>query len=85
MKFNVNFKDPGIVSIELRRGASVIDKEDLTISQGFDTLFIRVLDNILSRNSIDRLSLKSMEIQGKMREGAISSMILLTIKNAFKI
>ena len=87
MKIKVvfNVKKPDLISIELRKGSELIDSEDLTISQGFDTLLISVLDKLLSRNNIDRLSLKSLEIQGDLREEAVSAMILKTAKSALGV
>lgn len=57
----------------------------LTISQDLDNMLIIAIDNLLSRNIIDRLSVKSVEIQGKMQDTAISSMIIRTVRNALQI
>ena len=72
------------ISIHLKKGGAVVDEELLTISQEFDTLLIGAIDKLLERNRMDRLSLKSIEIQGKVELGAVSSMVLKTFKNAIE-
>lgn len=84
MKLIFTIKNQKTLNIRLKEGRAVKDEEDLTISQGFDILLIRVLDNLLSRNKIDRLSIESVEIQGKVEGGSVSGMVLKTIKNALK-
>ena len=66
-------------------GLKVVDREDLTISPNLDTLLISTIDKILVRNNIDRLSLITLEIQGELRDEAVSDMILRTVVSAFKI
>lgn len=73
------------IDIELRRGAVLLDRQTLTKDRNLDTLLIKVLDNILFRNKIERLSLKSVEIRGNIRDEAVSGMILKTIKKALEI
>ena len=68
-----------IVTIWLKRGDKRIGHETLTISQNLDNMLIKSIDNMLVKNKIDRLSLKSLEIQGKMRPEAVSSMVIKTI------
>ncbi len=67
------------VSVKLNNRNIVIEHEDLTVSQGFDILLIAVLDKILCRDKMERLSLKNLEIREKMRPGAITSMTLKTV------
>lgn len=71
--------------LDLKGGRGLIDRECLTISRNFDTLLIVAIDNILSRNRIDRLSLKSLEIPTKLKDGTISAMILKTIKTGLEV
>lgn len=59
---------------------SRFSRAGLTINKNLDTLLIVVIDNILSRNNIDRLSLKTLEIKGKVSDGAVSSMVIQTVK-----
>lgn len=83
VKLILNIQNDKKVSLQLKRGSILLDELHLTVSQGFDTLLIRTIDKLLVRNRIDRLSLKSVQIQGKLRPGAVSSMTIKTIKSAF--
>ncbi len=68
------------LTIELRKmNNRLAYVETLTIGQDFDILLIRVLDKIFRRNRIERLSLKTVEIGGKMAPGALSGMILRSV------
>ena len=84
MKLILTIKDKNQLTLQFKEGSKVIDKEDLTISQNLDTLLISTIDKLTIRNSIDRLSLKDLEIQGKMRPGASSTMIIGAVKRALK-
>ncbi|OGN15943.1 MAG: hypothetical protein A3B99_02875 [Candidatus Yanofskybacteria bacterium RIFCSPHIGHO2_02_FULL_44_12b] len=64
--------------LQLLKGRRIIDERSLTISQDFDTLLIGAIDNLLERNRIDRLSLNSVGIRGKIDNKAIWGMILRT-------
>jgi hypothetical protein len=55
------------------------------VGQGFDIVLIRVLDKIICDNKMERLSLKSVRIGGKMASGAISSMVLETMAKTLTI
>lgn len=70
--------------MSLKLGNKVTDQEDLTIGHNLDTLLIRSIDKILSRNTIDRLSLKSLEILGKIEPEAVSGMIIKTVKSGLE-
>lgn len=85
IKLIINLKEFNIALVELKRGTKTIGNESLTISQDFDTLLIRTIDKLLLSNRIDGLSLKSLEIQGKLRSGSVSSMILKTISSALRV
>ena len=82
MKLFLDIKDRNNIALQLKDSARLIDEESLTISQGLDTLLIRALDNIISRNRIDRLSLNNLGIMGKIDDHAIWGMILETVKIA---
>ena len=71
-------KNQNKLTIQLKQGDKIIDHKPLTISQGFDTLLISSIDKILVKNKIDRLSLKTFKIQGKLKPETVSSMILST-------
>ena len=73
-----------LIKLNLLAGKKSIDHGDLTISQDLDTLLIVTIDKLLAKNRIDRLSLKRLEIQGKMRLGAVSSMIIKTVKSGLE-
>lgn len=85
MKLILTIKNENSVQIYLKQGRNVIDQEDLTISHNLDTLLIGVIDKILSRNRISRLSLKRLEIPAKLKNGTVSNMILKTIKVGLKV
>ncbi len=80
MKLILSIQNQDNLTVQLKRGNKHLDREDLTISRNLDTLLIRAIDKILSRNKIGRLSLKSLEIPAKLKDEAISNMILKTIK-----
>ena len=82
MRLLFNTKNPEILEIQLVRGKFIIDKTHLTVGQNLDIVLISTLDKILRKNRIERLSLKNVKIRGKMRPGAISSMILKTVAEA---
>lgn len=85
MKLILTIKNQDIVKIQLKIGSKVIDQESLTISRNLDTLLIRAIDKVLFKNKIGRLSLKSLEIPTKLKDGAVSSMIIRTIKSGLEI
>lgn len=85
MKLILNIKNENSAELYLKQGRKAIGNESLTISQDFDTLLIKSIDKLLASTRIDRLSLKALEIQGKMRPGAVSFMILKTISSALRI
>ena len=82
MRLLFNIKNRENIEIQLKDRNRVVNKTHLTISQGFDILLISVLDNILSKNKIERLSLKSMEISGKVEPGALFGMVIQSIAKA---
>ena len=84
MKLILTIKNQNSLVIQLRAGKRSIDNEHLTVSQNLDTLLIRAIDNLMTRNRIDRLSLKALEIRGNMRPGAVSSMILGAVKSGLE-
>lgn len=69
-------KNKGIVEINLVNNKLIINETYLTIGQGFDIMLIKTLDKILNENKMDRLSLKSVQISGKIDHHALSSMML---------
>lgn len=85
MKLALTIKNENDIEIYLKRGRKVTDKESLTISQGFDNMLITAIDRLLIKNRINKLSLKSLKIPGKIRPEAVSSMIIKTIKTSLDI
>lgn len=85
MKLILTIKNQDIIKIQLKIGSKTIDQESLTISRNLDTLLISAIDKILSKNKIDRLSLKSLEIPTKLKDGTVSSMIIRTIKSGLEV
>ena len=82
VKVIFNTKDHKTLIIVLKRGNEVIGQESLTVSQEFDNMLIKALDKLVSDNKIDRLSIKNVEISGKMEASALSSMVLSAVKGA---
>ncbi len=80
-----DIKTEGIVCIQLKRGRLIIAHKSLTISQAFDNMLITALDKLLEDNNIEKLSIKSVEIAGKMNDKTLSAMILKTVKNALRV
>lgn len=85
MKLVFNVENKNSLMIHLKHGSKPINETYLTPGQDFDILLIKTLDKIISENKIDRLSLKSVEISGKMSPEAVSSMILQTVAKALAI
>ena len=84
MNLTLDIKD-SLIIIKLKEMGKVFDQQDLTISRNLDTLLIGAIDKIISRNRIDRLSLKSLKIPAKLKDEAVSNMILKTIKAGLKV
>jgi hypothetical protein len=80
-KLTLIIKNERDVSLELKRGSRVISQEDLTIGQDFDNMLITTLDKIAIKNRLDKTRLKVMEIRGKLRDGAVSGMLIQTVKS----
>ncbi len=80
--FNVKNRDN--IVIQLKRGDALLDELALTISQDFDTLLIKAIDNIIAKNTIGRLSLNKSVIKGKIEGSALWGMILKTVKSALE-
>lgn len=81
---STNSHSPGVIEIKLKKGNRILDELHLTITRNLDNMLITAIDKLLAKNRIDRLSLKTLEIQGEMGPGAVSSMILKTIKSALE-
>lgn len=73
------------LEIKLQHDKAVIDRVYLTIDQSLDSMLISAIDKLLLRNRIDRLSLKSLKIQGKTRPEAVSGMITAAIRNGLEV
>ena len=85
MRIVLIIKSNNQVALHLKQEERVIDELYLTISQDFDRLLIIAIDKLLTKNRINRLSLKTMNIQGKLRPEAVSSMILQTVGAALEV
>ena len=85
MKLILTIQNKNNLKIQFKEGRKLIDHEDLTISHNLDTLLIRAIDKILSRNRISRLSLITLEIRAKLKDGAVSNMILRTAKAGLEV
>lgn len=76
---------PKSVSLKIIDGLRVIEEAYLTVGQDLDIMLIRTIDKILFKNKIGRLSLKKVEISGKMDPHALSGMILGSVAKALTI
>lgn len=85
MKLILTIKTPDQLTVGLKRGNKVIDQESLTISQGFDNMLIVAIDKILSRNRMVKLSLRTLVLPAKLKDGAVSTMILGTTKAGLEV
>ena len=85
MRLLFNIENRENIEILLIKNKRSVNKTRLTVGQDFDIVLIGVLDKILHRNRIEKSSLKSVQISGKMTTGAISGMILKTITEALII
>ena len=84
MKLILVIKNENELTLQLKEGVRVIDEESLTISQNLDNMLIRAIDNIAVRNTIERISLKTLKIQGKSRPEATSSMIIKAVRSGLE-
>ena len=82
MKIIFTVKKHNKLAVQLRVGNEVLSSSCLTISQGFDNMLITALDKLLRGTRIDRICLKSSEIQGKIEDKALWGMVLKTISKA---
>jgi hypothetical protein len=85
MKLILTIKKNNTANLKLRAGNKVIGHEGLTLSQDFDNMLITSIDRLLKRNTIDRLSLKSLKIQGKIRLGSTSLMVMAAVKSGLEV
>lgn len=85
MQLVFNVENRNSLIIRLKRKPNITNKIHLTVSQDFDILLIRAIDKILCKNKISRLSLKSVEISGKIEPGALSGMVLQSAAKALVI
>ena len=85
MRLLFNIENRENIEILLIKNKRSVNRTRLTVGQGFDIILIGALDKILHRNRIEKTSLKSIRISGKMATGAISGMILKTITEALII
>lgn len=84
-KIIVEIKPTGGVGMLIIKGKKPVDCEDLTLNRDSDILFITALDKLLVRNKINRLSLKTLIIRGKMDNQALWGIILGAVLTALKL
>lgn len=85
MKLILHIKKDDVVTLELKQGSRTLGREDLTISRNLDKLLITSIDKLANKNKIDRLSLKTLEIRGNLKVGAVSGMVMKAIKAALRV
>jgi len=76
MKLALMLKEQNSLEIHLEGKGGKAGAESLTISQEFDKLLISSIDKIWIRNTMDRLSLKALKIEGKINKKAVFGIIL---------
>lgn len=84
LRLGLSFKDKDI-EICLYRGMDRIDAQLLTLNQNLDKLLIASIDKMSRRNSIDRLSLKTLKLPDKLDDEMVLTMIVKTIRGALSI
>ncbi|MEK7138788.1 MAG: hypothetical protein AAB799_01255 [Patescibacteria group bacterium] len=62
--------------MKLRVKGKTVSEGNLTIDRDLDIMLITTLDRILSKHRIGRLSLKRVEIRGKMPLNGVSGMVM---------
>ena len=85
VKIIFDVTNKGKVKILIKEGRGIIAATDLTVGKDFDNMLIKALDKLLADNKIERLSVKSTEISGKIEPMATSAMILKTVSNTLKL
>ena len=85
MKLILIIKNENELIFRLKEGVRVIDEESLTISQNLDNMLITAIDKLAIRNTIERISLKTLKIQGKSRPEATSSMIIKAFRSGLEV
>lgn len=82
MNIFFTFFKNGQLRIVLKKRGQTITETDLTAGQGFDNMLIRLLDKILLKHKIRRLSFKNVEIQEEIREISASRLIAAAVREA---
>lgn len=73
------------LTVFLKNGPKILDQASLTISRNLDTLLIALIDKILVKNKIGRLSIKAFKLVGKRDKKAVSGIISKTIETGLNI
>lgn len=73
------------LTVEIRIEHRTLDKETLTIGRNFDRLLLTSIDKLLKKNKIERLSLKTSKIRGKIDKKAVSGMIIGAVFSALRL
>lgn len=82
MKIIIKIKNQNKISVWIKNDDFNTEKECLTAGQGFDNVLISLLDKILLKHKIRRLSLKNIEIQEEIREMSASRLIAAAVREA---
>jgi len=85
MKLIIYQKNEKILDLQLKKGTKLLGQEYLTIGQNLDNMLIRTIDKLAVKTRISRLSLKNVQIQGKMRPEAVSTMVIKTVGEALEV
>lgn len=84
MKFYFSPEDKNKRTLSLRLSYGATNRLSLTAGMDFDRLLIASIDKLSSNNRIDKTSLKSLEISGKIDPTAVSGMIAEAVASALR-
>jgi hypothetical protein len=82
VEFKVDSENPDQGELLLIKNGQLIDSSKVPITAHLDSMLIKTLDKLLQKNRIKALSLKTLNLSGKMRQNGLSESVLRAIKAA---
>ena len=82
LEFKISPASPDAGELVLIKNGQVIDRSEVSITAHLDSVLIKTLDKLLQRNRIKPLSLKTLDLSGKMRQNGLSESVFRAIKTA---
>ena len=85
MNLIINFTEKkGEVELKLQDGRKLIDSLTFDFEANLDSVLISAVDKICKRNRIERLSLKTIQVLGKVEKSSSAYKIAQTFIEAIK-